>query len=134
MRSIVIAVRVQNDRQSQEVVTAAKHRSRVQPISRVPNGEPIAKQILAFAVNLEVYMHLPVDGCTGLHKWNNHKEALNHLIDKAQLFPLHGAPQTIIIRKKKSSNLCSSVVFMVDLYVWRNLNKNHRAHFEIFSF
>lgn len=60
VRSIVVAVGVHDDCQATEVVLAAKHFSLLHGFLHIPESKAIAKQVLPSAVNLEMYLHLPV--------------------------------------------------------------------------
>lgn len=68
MRPIVIAVGVQDDGQPGEVVLAAKDWPRLHALLGVPNGEAIAEELGALAMNLEAHMHLPVASHHGLEE------------------------------------------------------------------
>lgn len=60
MRAIVIAVRVQYDGQTWEMIFAAKDRTRLHAILCVPDGKPVTKQFIALAMYLEPNLYLPI--------------------------------------------------------------------------
>lgn len=66
MGTVVIAVRVGDDRQSGKVVTISKHRSWFHSVPGVPNREPVAEQVFCCTANPELNLQLPVSRSYGL--------------------------------------------------------------------
>ena len=60
MFSVVIAVGVKEDAESSEVVLATKDRTDLALLLCVPEGKPIAKQVLPLTMHLELNHNLPV--------------------------------------------------------------------------
>lgn len=60
MFSIVVAVGVKEDAESSEVVLATKHGANLALLLGVPEGKPIAEQVLPLTVHLKLDHNLPV--------------------------------------------------------------------------
>jgi hypothetical protein len=60
MRSIVVAVRVQDDREPLEEVVVAENGTLPHAVFGVPDDEAVAEQVLPLTVNLEVDLQLPI--------------------------------------------------------------------------
>lgn len=60
VRSVVIAVSIQNNGQAVEEVNVPENWSPLHPVLGIPYNKPIAKQVLAFTVYLKVNLHLPI--------------------------------------------------------------------------
>lgn len=58
--SIVIAVRVQDQNESTEVILAAEDRTWNHPVLCIPDSHSIPKEILPMPMNLKRDLHLPV--------------------------------------------------------------------------
>lgn len=68
--TIVIAIGVQNDGQSGEVILAAKDRPGLHALLCVPNGKSVAEQFSSLAVHLKANVHFPIASHHGL--WIKH--------------------------------------------------------------
>lgn len=64
--SVMIAIRINDNRESTEIVLTSEHRSRRHAIFRIPNGKTIAKQILALSGNFKIHDDLPIS----IPAWN----------------------------------------------------------------
>lgn len=60
MLSILVAVSVEEDSQSSEVVLVSEHWPHLSTLLGIPHCKPITKQVLPLAVDLEVQQQLPV--------------------------------------------------------------------------
>ena len=61
MGAIVIAVRIQEDAKSMEIILATKDRSKLHFISGVPHYKPITVQLIfSMTVNAELKLYFPI--------------------------------------------------------------------------
>ena len=60
MGAVMIAVGIRDDGKTGEVISVAEHGAHLHPVPGVPDGEPVAEQVLGGAAHSELNLQLPV--------------------------------------------------------------------------
>ena len=68
MGAVVVAVGICDDGQTAEVILIAKHRPSNHSVARVPDSEPVTKQVLRRPRHFELDKNLPIPRRDGLRK------------------------------------------------------------------